>query len=166
MSDAVLTPEMIEAMNIEIAKFPAGRQRSASLSCLRIAQEMGKGFVTTAQMDAIAAHLDLEPIEIYEVATFYTMCKREPTGKYNLCVCTNLSCSLSGSQAIVDHLKKRLNVSAFDEITPDGKFSIEEVECLGACVEAPVLQLGDHYHANLTPEKIDALIDELEKADA
>lgn len=163
MSTTVLTQDMIQAMDHEIAKFPSDQKRSASLSCLRIAQEMGNGFVTTEQMDAIAAHLELAPVEIYEVATFYTMCKQEPTGKFNLCICTNLSCTLSGSQAIVDHLKKRVGVQSFGEISRDGKFSVEEVECLGACVAAPVLQLGDHYHEHLTPEKIDALIDELEK---
>jgi len=161
MSDTVLTPEMRQAIDVEVAKFPTERKRSASLSALRIVQEMGTGHVTTEQMDAIADYLDLPPIAVYEVATFYTMCKLSPTGKHNICVCTNLSCSLSGASKIVEHLKKRLNID-FGETTQDGKFALEEVECLGACVAPPVLQIRDRYYENLTPEKVDEILAELE----
>jgi NADH-quinone oxidoreductase subunit E len=160
MKKKVLTDEMIAAIDIELAKFPADRKRSASLSALRIVQELGEGWVSESQMDAIADCLSLPPIAIYEVASFYTMCQRSPVGRYNICVCTNLSCSLRHSQEMVDHLQKRLNIG-FGETTPDGQFSLEEVECLGACIAAPVMQIGKKYHERLTPEKIDRILDEL-----
>jgi len=157
----LLTPEMKVAIDKELAKFPHNQKRSASLSALRIVQEMGNGWVSTEQMDAIARYLDLPSVAIYEVATFYTMCKREPVGRYNINICTNLSCSLCNCSKIVDHLKNRLQID-FNETTPDGKFTLEEVECLGACVAAPVMQIGDNYYEKLTPEKVDQILDELE----
>lgn len=161
MTNELITREMYQAIDKELAKFPADRKRSASLSALRIVQEMGTGHVTTEQMDAIADYLDLPPVAIYEVATFYTMCKQEPMGKYTISVCTNLSCSLCDSQKIVDHLRNKLNID-FDQTTKDGKFSLEEVECLGACIAAPMFQIGDNYYEHLTPEKVDEILENLE----
>jgi NADH-quinone oxidoreductase subunit E len=113
-------------------------------------------------MDELADYLDITPIEVYEVATFYSMYEHKPVGKHKICVCTNISCMLRGSDEVVEHLKKKLGVSDFGEITPDGKFSIKEVECLGACVGAPMFQIGDHYHEHLTTDKIDAILAGLE----
>lgn len=157
----VLTTDMYAAIDVETAKFPAERKRSACLSALRIAQEMGTGHVTTEQMDAIADYLELPHVAIYEGATFYSMCKQERMGKYNICVCTNLSCNLCGSQKIVDHLKTKLKID-FGGTTKDGKFTLEEVECLGACIAAPMFQIGDNYYEHLTPAKVDKILENLE----
>jgi NADH-quinone oxidoreductase subunit E len=104
----------------------------------------------------------MEPIEVYEVATFYSMYEHNPVGKHKICVCTNISCLLRGSDEVVSHLKKRLGVNDFREISADGRFSIKEVECLGACVGAPMFQIGETYYEHLTPEKIDHILDSLE----
>lgn len=144
-----------------IAKYPPERKSSAVMAALRIAQEQNGGWLTTELMDAVAAYLDMQPIAVYEVATFYSMYEHEPVGRHKFCVCTNISCMLRGAEDIVAHLEKRLGIKA-GETTPDGKFSIKIVECLGACVGAPMLQLGKKYYELLTPEKIDELLDGLE----
>lgn len=145
-----------------IAQYPEGQQKSAVMPGLTVIQNANGGYLTEALMDELADYLDITPIEVYEVATFYSMYEHKPVGKHKICVCTNISCMLRGSEEVVDHLKKRLGVSNFGEITADGKFSIKEVECLGACVGAPMFQIGDHYHEHLTPEKIDAILASLE----
>lgn len=145
-----------------IAQYPEGKQKSAVMPALTVLQNANAGFLTQDLMDELAEYLDITPIEVYEVATFYSMYEHQPVGKHKICVCTNISCMLRGSDDVVDHLKKRLGVSDFGEITPDGKFSIKEVECLGACVGAPMFQIGDHYHEHLTTDKIDAILAGLE----
>lgn len=145
-----------------VANYPDGYQQSAVMPSLMVLQKANDGFVTRDIMDELADYLNLEPIEVYEVATFYQMYEHEPVGKYKICVCTNISCMLRGSEQVVEHLKSRLNVSGFREITADGKFSLKEVECLGACVGAPMFQIGDRYYENLTNEKIDTILAELE----
>ena len=145
-----------------IAQYPEGQQKSAVMPGLSVIQAANGGHLTEALMDELADYLDITPIEVYEVATFYSMYEHQPVGKHKICVCTNISCMLRGSDEVVDHLKKRLGVNDFGEISADGKFSIKEVECLGACVGAPMFQIGDHYHEHLTPEKIDAILASLE----
>lgn len=144
-----------------IAKYPAGQQQSALMSALRIAQEQNAGWLNEELMDAIAEYLQLDPIAVYEVATFYSMYELKPVGKHKICVCTNISCQLCGSDDVVAHLKKRLRIG-FGETTVDGRFTLKEVECLGACSGAPMLQVGKDYYENLTPDKLDELLEKLD----
>ena len=144
-----------------IEKYPEEQKRSAVMSALRILQDQNKGFLTVELMDAVAEYLGMPAIAVYEVATFYSMYELETVGKHKICVCTNISCMLCGSDNIVEHLTKKLGIK-LGETTKDGRITLKEVECLGACVEAPMLQLGDTYHGDLTPEKIDQLLDELD----
>ena len=160
MTESILTEKMRAEIDKEIAKFPSDKKRSAALMAIRIVQDLGNGSITTEQLEAIADYLDEPPIAIYEVATFYTMCKREPVGRHHIGICTNISCQLNGAEEIASHLKTRLNVD-YDQVTPNGKFSLEEVECMGACVNAPMCQIGKKYYEYLTPEKIDEILDEL-----
>jgi len=144
-----------------VAKYPQGQQQSALMSALRIAQDQNGGWLNEALMDAIADYLQLDPIAVYEVATFYSMYELQPVGKHKLCVCTNISCQLCGSDDVVAHLKKRLRID-FGETTIDGRFTLKEVECLGACSGAPMLQVGKDYYENLTPDKLDELLEKLD----
>ncbi len=157
----LLTPESRAEIDQWVAKYPADQKQSAVMAALRVAQDQNGGYLTTELMDAIAAYLDMAPVAVYEVATFYSMYELEAVGRHKLCVCTNISCLLRGSDEVVAHLEKRLGIK-LGETTPDGKFTLKEVECLGACVNAPVLQLGRAYHEKLTPETLDALLDGLE----
>ena len=143
-----------------IAKYPADKKQSAVMGALRVVQDQNKGFLNNDLMDAVAEYLDMQPIAVYEVATFYSMYEREPVGKHKICVCTNISCMLRDSDKIVAHLNERLGIK-LGETTKDGRFTLKEVECLGACVEAPMFQIGDTYYGDLTPEKIDKILEEL-----
>ncbi len=158
---SLLTPENRAEIDTWIAKYPPEHKRSAVMAALRIAQDQNGGWLTTELMDAVAAYLDMQPIAVYEVATFYSMYEMKPVGKHKICVCTNVSCLLRGSDEVVAHLKNKLGVSKFGEITPDGLFSLKEVECLAACGGAPMMQIGHTYYENLTPEKIDGILAEL-----
>lgn len=131
------------------------------MSALRITQDQNGGWLTEELMDAIAEYLQLDPIAVYEVATFYSMYELKPVGKHKICVCTNISCQLCGSDDVVAHLKRRLRIG-FGETTIDGRFSLKEVECLGACSGAPMLQVGKDYYENLTPDKLDELLEKLD----
>jgi NADH-quinone oxidoreductase subunit E len=144
-----------------LAKFPADRKQSALLAALRIVQAENGGWLSPDHLDAVASYLELPKITVYEVASFYTLFHLKEVGKHRLYVCTNVSCMLCGSDEIVSHLKKRLNIN-FGETSTDGKISLFEVECLGACGGAPAMQVGTKYHENLSPEKIDALLEELD----
>jgi NADH-quinone oxidoreductase subunit E len=142
-------------------RYPEDQQRSAVLEALRIVQTENGGWLTVELMDAVADHLSLAPIAVYEVASFYTMYNLKPVGRHVLNVCTNISCMLADSSKIVDHLKKRLEINV-NETTPDGRFTLRAVECLAACVTAPAMQVGKKYYECLTPEKIDVILKELE----
>lgn len=144
-----------------VAKFPPERKASAVMSALRIVQDQNGGSLNQPLMDAVAEYLEMEPISVYEVATFYTMYEMKPVGRNKISVCTNISCMLCGSEEVVSHLKKRLGVG-LGQTTPDGKVTLKEVECLGACCGAPMIQVNKTYHEFLTPEKIDAILDRLE----
>lgn len=144
-----------------IEKYPPDQKRSAVMAALRIVQDQNNGFLTTDLMDSVAEYLAMPPVAVYEVATFYSMYELQPVGKHKICVCTNISCMLCGSDTIVGHLSNRLGIG-LGETTADGRFTLKEVECLGACVEAPMFQIGDTYYGDLTPEKIDKILDNLD----
>ena len=144
-----------------VAKYPADKKESAVMSALRIMQDANGGSLTTELMDAVAEYLDMEPISVYEVATFYSMYEMKPVGKHKISVCTNISCMLCGSDEVVAHLKNRLGIG-LGETSDDGKYSLKEVECLGACGGAPMFQIGRVYYENLTTDKIDSILDSLE----
>jgi len=143
-----------------IAKYPPEQKQSAVMGALSIVQEANGGYLTTELMDAVAEYLEMAPIAVYEVATFYSMYELKPVGKHKICVCTNVSCMLCGSDDIVAHLKQKLNIG-FGETTTDKKFTLKEVECLGACGGAPMMQIGKTYYENLTSEKIDDILAKL-----
>jgi NADH-quinone oxidoreductase subunit E len=144
-----------------LKRYPPEQKRSGVIEALRFAQEENGGYLTQDIMDAVSDYLQLPKIAVYEVATFYTMFNLKPVGRHVVNVCTNLSCMLNGSEKILDHLKKRLEIDV-NQTTPDGKITLREVECLAACICAPVMQVNKTYHEHLTVEKIDALLDELE----
>jgi NADH-quinone oxidoreductase subunit E len=151
--------EKLKLVEELIAQYPEGRGKSAILPVLHIAQEEFGNWLSTDTMDYVATLLKLEPIEVYEVATFYSMYNLKPVGKYVFEICQTGPCMLNGSDQIIDYIKKKLSISP-GEITPDGLFSIKIVECLGACGYAPMMQFGKHYREFLTKEKVDALIEE------
>jgi NADH-quinone oxidoreductase subunit E len=144
-----------------IARYPEGKQKSALLPVLHLAQEVYGG-LSPETMDYVASLLQIEPIEVYEVATFYTMYNLKPVGKYVFEVCQTGPCMISGSDDIIEYIKQRLGIGV-GETTPDGLFTLKTVECLGACGYAPMMQLGKHYKEHLTPEKVDQIIEECRK---
>lgn len=144
-----------------IAKYPLEQKQSAVMAALRIVQEQNGGWLTEELMNAVAAYLEMPQIAVYEVATFYSMYEHQPVGRHKICVCNSISCLLNGSEQLLQHLEQKLGVKP-GEVTADGKFSIKEVECLGACVGAPGVMIGKTYYENLTPELIDQLLEGLE----
>ena len=145
-----------------VAKFPADRKRSAVLAALRAAQHQNEGFLTAELMDGIAEYLDLPPIQVYEVASFYSMFETRPVGRIHVSICTNISCMLCGSDRIVEHVERKLGIR-IGESTPDGKIYLKrEEECLAACNNAPMMMVDHVYYENLTPEKVDQVLDGLE----
>jgi len=139
-----------------IAKYPKSERQSAVMSALMVAQEE-HGFLTKELMDAIADYLEMPSIAVYEVATFYSMYEHKPVGRHLINVCTNISCKLRNSAEIVDHLEKKLKIK-LGETTEDGLFTLRAVECLGACVNAPMMQVDKDYHENLSADKVDAVL--------
>ena len=163
MNAAVSLSEASRArIDRELTKYPADQRQSAVMSALAIVQEEN-GHLTNALMDAVAEHLGMPPIAVYEVATFYSMYDLTPVGTHKLCVCTNLPCALSGANEAAEHLKKRLGIG-FNGTTADGKFTLKEGECFGACGDAPViLQNNRKMLVGMTASKIDELLAELAK---
>ena len=145
-----------------MARYPFGRQKSALLPVLHLAQEEFGGWLDTPVMDYVAQLLSLQPIEVYEVATFYSMYNLRPVGRYMFEVCQTGPCMINGSDDIIAYIGERLNIRV-GETTADGMFTLKAVECLGACGYAPMMQLGKHYREHLTREKVDAIIDECRK---
>lgn len=144
-----------------IAKFPQGKQRSAVISALRFAQEQNDGYLTPDLMDAIAEYLKLPPIQVYEVASFYSMFETHKCGRHHVSICTNISCWLNGGEQLLEHVEKRLGISV-GESTPDLRiFLKKEEECLAACTGAPMMMVDHHFHEYLTPEKVDKILDDL-----
>ena len=144
-----------------VAKFPPGRQRSASLSALRAAQEQNAGFLTADLMDAVAEYLKLPPIQVYEVASFYSMFEIHPCGRHHVSICTNISCMLRGGEELFEHAQRKLGIRG-NQSTPEGRIFLKrEEECLAACTGAPMMMVDHVFHENLTPEKLDAILDGL-----
>jgi len=145
-----------------ISRYPQGKQKSALIPVLHMAQDEFGGWLSADTMDYVASLLQLEPIEVYEVATFYSMYNLKPVGRYLFEVCQTGPCMINGSDNIIDYIGKKLGIKP-GETTADGLFSLKTVECLGACGYAPMMQLGKHYREHLTPEKVDAIIEECRK---
>ena len=159
--EVVFTPEMVASFNELVSRYPEGRQKSALLPILHLVQAE-YGWVSAPAMDKVAEFLQIQPIEVYEVATFYTMYFLKPQGKYVLEVCRTGPCCLVGAEKIMKHIEGKLGVRE-GEVTEDGLFSWRGVECLAACGMGPVLQIGPEYtfHENLTEGKVDELIESL-----
>lgn len=155
-----LTAAMKAEIDKWLAKYPDDQKQSAVIPALHIVQDEYH-HLTNDLMDEVADYLDMPPISVYEVATFYSMFELKPTGRNKFCVCTNVSCMLRGSEDIVTHLEDRLGIK-MGESSEDGKFALKEVECLGACAGAPMMLLNKKYYENLTPEMLDEIIDSVE----
>lgn len=143
-----------------LLRYPPDQKRSGVMESLRFVQEE-HGWLTDDLMDAVADYLHMTRIAVYEVATFYNLYNLKPVGRHVINLCTNVSCMLYNSEKILTHLKQRLGVNV-NETTTDGKFTLREVECLGACVAAPMMQIGKQYYEHLTPEKVDEILASLE----
>ncbi len=142
-----------------LTKFPPDRKRSAVLAALRTVQHENGGYLTNESMDAVAEYLGLPPVQVYEVATFYSMFETKPVGRHHISVCTNISCMLCGGDEILAHVEKRLGIKV-GESTVDGRFFLKkEEECLAACNNAPMMMVDHVYYENLTPEKVDEILD-------
>jgi NADH-quinone oxidoreductase subunit E len=157
--EARFTQEKLNKVNEIIQRYPQGKQKSALLPVLHIAQDEFGGWLDVPVMDYVATLLNIEPIEVYEVASFYSMYNLKPVGKYVFEVCQTGPCMLNGSDQIIDYIKEKLKINK-GETTADGLFTLKTVECLGACGYAPMMQLGKNYREHLTKEKIDAIIEE------
>ena len=153
------SPQRLDKVNEIIGRYPEGKHKSALLPVLHLAQEEFGGWLDVPVMDYVAELLDITPIEVYEVASFYSMYNLKPVGKYLFEVCQTGPCMLRGSDDIISYIKNKLNIGV-GETTTDGLFTLKTVECLGACGYAPMMQLGKNYREHLTKEKVDAIIDE------
>jgi len=154
------SPEILSKVQQIIKRYPEGRHKSALLPILHIAQEELGGWLSPAVMDYVASLLSIQPIEVYEVATFYSQFYTQPVGKYVLEICQTATCAACGGEDIMEHLENKLGIKA-GETTTDGLFTLKGVECLGGCGYAPVMQVNTEFHEHLTTEKVDALLEEL-----
>jgi NADH-quinone oxidoreductase subunit E len=164
MSEHTSTPGTLSAHVREeidhwVAKFPQDRQRSAVIGALHATQHENGGYLTAELMIAVAEYLKLPPIQVFEVASFYSMFETKPVGRHSISVCTNISCMLRGGDDILAHVEKRLGIKA-GQSTPDGKFYLKvEEECLAACCGAPMMMVDHVYHENLTPKAVDEVLE-------
>jgi NADH-quinone oxidoreductase subunit E len=156
----LLPQSAIDEIECWIKKYPSERKRPPIMPALKVVQEHNGNYLTTEMMQAVAEYLDVPHVAVYEVATFYTMFNLNKMGKHVLSVCTNISCTLRGSDKVVEHLQNRLNIK-LGETTQDGIFTIKEVECMAACGGAPMLEVDKIYHENLTEEKIDQILSDI-----
>jgi len=169
MTDIQVTGDKVQLFNSDLrqqiddwlVKYPAEQKQSALIPSLHIVQEANDGWLSESVMKALAAYLDIPAISVFEVATFYSMFALKPVGKNKINVCTNISCQLNGAEDIVAHVKQRLGID-LGETTNDGKITLNEVECLGACCGAPMMQVNRDYHEHLTAGKVDQILGELE----
>ena len=148
-----------------MARYPMGKQKSALLPLLHMAQEENNGWLSAEAMDYVALLLDIKPIEVYEVATFYSMYNLKPVGRYVFEICQTGPCMLNGSDSMINYIKDKLHIG-IGETTSDGMFTLKTVECLGACGYAPVMQMGRIYKENLTEQKVDQIVEECRKTAA
>src|SRR6185295_1890126 len=154
--------EKLDKVRELISHYPVGKQKSALLPILHLAQQEFGGWLDVSTMDYVASLLQIQPIEVYEVATFYSMYNLKPVGKYVFEVCQTGPCMINGSDEIIDYIRNKLNINV-GETTHDGMFTLKTVECLGACGYAPMMQLGKSYREHLTKEKVDSIIAECRK---
>ncbi|MDH3415943.1 MAG: NAD(P)H-dependent oxidoreductase subunit E [Gammaproteobacteria bacterium] len=163
MSDsALLSDHAKEVIEQWKSRFPEGRERSAVISALHVVQHENDGYLTAELMNAVADYLDLPTIQVYEVATFYSMFQTKPVGRHNVAICTNVSCMLRGSDEIVEHVEAKLGVK-LGESTGDGRIYLKrEEECLAACCGAPMMMVNHKYHENLTTDQVDEILDGLD----
>jgi NADH-quinone oxidoreductase subunit E len=159
------TEEKLKQAQQIISRYPAGKQKSAVIPLLHLAQHEFGGWLDVPVMDYVAYLLELDPIEVYEVATFYSMFNLKPVGRYVFEVCQTGPCMLSGSDDIIDYIGQKLNIKP-GQTTADGMFTLKTVECLGACGYAPMMQMGKYYKEHLTKERVDAIIEECVKTAA
>jgi NADH-quinone oxidoreductase subunit E len=158
-STGLLSSHVREEIDHWVAKFPPERQRSAVIGALHAVQHENQGYLTPELMTAVAEYLRLPPIQVFEVASFYSMFETKPVGRHSISVCTNISCMLCGGDDILAYVEKKLGIKA-GQSTPDGKFYLKvEEECLAACCGAPMMMVDHVYHENLTPKKIDEILD-------
>jgi NADH-quinone oxidoreductase subunit E len=156
----MLTTDSLKKIDREVAKYPPEQKQSAVMAALVIAQDE-KGWLSTETMDEVAKYLDMPPVAVYEVATFYSMYNLQPMGRHKITLCTCLPCGLQGALAAADHLRDKLGID-FNETTPDGRITLKEGECMGACAMAPVLLVNNKkMHDYMTHEKLDQLLGEL-----
>ncbi len=159
-NDVTLSAEALKKIDREVAKYPADQKQSAVMAALAIAQDE-KGWLANETMDFVARYLGMPPVAVYEVATFYNMYNLKPAGRHKITVCTNLPCALSGGVDAAEHLKSRLGVG-FNETTADGRFTLREGECMGACGDAPVLLVNNKRMCSfMSNDKLDKLVEEL-----
>ena len=167
MTDITQTEQLLsehtrQEIDAWLEKYPADKKRSAVLAALREAQHQNQGFLTTELMDAVADYLELPKIQVYEVASFYSMFETQPVARHNVAICTNISCMLMGSDSVVDYVERKLGIKV-GESTEDGRIFLKpEEECLAACSAGPMMQVDHVYYEKLTPEKIDEILDGLE----
>ncbi|HMV54718.1 MAG TPA: NADH-quinone oxidoreductase subunit NuoE [Rhodocyclaceae bacterium] len=156
----MLSQDALKKIDREIAKYPADQKQSAAMASLAIAQEE-KGWLSNETIEFVASYLGMQPIALYEVASFYNMYDLSPVGKYKITVCTNLPCALSGGYDAAEYVQKKLGIG-FNETTADGRYTLKEGECMGACGDAPVLLVNNTRMCSwMTPEQIDKLLAEL-----
>lgn len=158
MNNIRFSDESLALVQKMIRRYPEGRQKSALIPILHIAQAEFDGWLSPAVMDYVASLLNIQPVEVYEVASFYSMFNLKPVGKCTIEVCRTSSCWLLGAEDVIRHLEKKLNVTV-GGTTSDGMFTLKSVECLGSCGTAPMMQVGAEYYENLTLEKVDTLLE-------
>lgn len=157
---AEFSPEVMAEIEWHIAKYPPERKRSALIPLLLLVVQRERGYIDSPGVNFLARKLELNATDVWETATFYSMINMRPVGKYHIQVCKTLSCRIMGEEEITGHICERLGIHA-GETTPDGKFTVSRVECLGSCGTAPMMQIGFDYHEDLTVEKVDKILDSL-----
>lgn len=158
----LLSAHVRETIDEALKQYPADRKRSAVIAALHAVQHENGGWLTTELMDAVADYLDLEPIKVYEVGTFYSMFETQPVGRNSVSICANISCMLRGADELIEHVEKKYGIKR-GQSTPDGRIYLKcEEECLAACKGAPMMMVNHKYYENLTPEMVDEILDSLE----
>lgn len=161
--ESVLSEHSIEEIDEWLTRYPENQKQSAVLAALSVAQHQNEGWLSTELMDAVAAKLEMSPIAVYEVASFYSMFALKPVGKHCVAICTNISCMLMGSESIVSHVEDKYGIK-LGESTSDGKIYLKvEEECLAACSGGPMMQVDHVYHTQLTPQRVDEILDALDQ---
>ena len=160
-ANGVLSARVRKEIDGWTARFPEGRHRSAVIGALHAAQHANDGYLSVELLNGVAAYMNLPTIQVYEVATFYSMFQTQPVGRHNVAICTNVSCMLRGAEELVEHVENRLGIK-LGESTEDGRIYLKkEEECLAACCGAPMMMVDHQYHENLTPETVDKILDRL-----